>query len=48
LQAKGHVEVKLLLGPRETCRAGQCTPHTPARRHQKITTKYHKQRPREK
>lgn len=48
LQTKGHVKMKLFLGPRETCRAGQRTPHTPARRHQKIAIKDHKQRPREK
>ena len=42
LQTKGHVEVKLFLGPRETCRAGQRTPHTPARRHRKPPSKDHK------
>ena len=45
LQTKGHVEVKLFLWPRQTCCAGQRTPHTPARRHQKyllkITNKGH-------
>ena len=46
LQTKGHVEVELFLGPRQTCCAGQRTPHTPARRHEKRVLNDHKQKSR--